>query len=242
MSNKYVEILEFPVFSGNFQEALEEVNKFEKVNIISGNPEILYSVIQNDDLKNKFTSKESFIIPDGVGTVLAAKMLKTPVKEKIAGVEFMQAIIKECDKSNKSIYLLGASQDVIVECVKNLKVQYPNLNIGGYRNGYFKKEDEAKIVEDIVKCKPHAIFVAVGCPKQETFIYKYMNVIPAKIFMGVGGSFDIISGKVKRAPKIFINMRLEWLYRIFKDPKRIKRLSSIPKFLKMVKKFEANRR
>lgn len=241
MSHKYVKILDFPVFSGTFEEGLDEIKRYDKVNIISANPEVLYLAIQNENLKDNFTSKNAFIIPDGVGTVLAAKMLKSPVKEKIAGVEFMQAIIKKCEEDDKAIYLLGASQDVIEECVKKIKFKHPNINIVGYKNGYFREEDEGEIVEEILKCNPYAIFIALGCPKQENFINKYMSIIPSKIFMGVGGSFDVISGKVKRAPRLLINIRLEWLYRVFKEPKRIKRLASIPKFLKLVKKFDKDK-
>lgn len=234
MKDKFVDILGFKVFSGSFNEALKEIDNYDKVNIISANPEVLYSGFNNELLYENFKSENSFIIPDGVGTIVASKLIKDPVKEKIAGVDFMQAIIGKCEEENKSIYLLGATEEVLQGCLSKIKEKYPRINISGYRNGFFREEDEKHIVQNIIQSKPYAIFIAMGCPKQEKFIIDYMDFIPCKIFMGVGGSFDVISGNVNRAPRWMIKLGLEWLYRIIKDPVRIRRLSSIPKFLWLV--------
>lgn len=236
--DKYANILGFKVFRGSFNEALDEIDKYEKVNIISGNPEVLYAGFNDEILSKEFSSNRAFIIPDGVGTILASKMIKCPVKEKIAGIEFMQAVLEKSARLQKPVYLLGASRDVVQCCVEKIKHQHPGILVAGYRDGYFSDKDEEEIVEEIIRCKPYAVFVALGCPKQEMFIKKYMDVIPANVFMGVGGSFDGISGKVKRAPKFMINMGMEWLYRTIVDPKRIGRLSSIPKFLYLVKRYK----
>ncbi|MPN46979.1 N-acetylglucosaminyldiphosphoundecaprenol N-acetyl-beta-D-mannosaminyltransferase [bioreactor metagenome] len=126
---------------------------------------------------------------------------------------------------------MGASQETIEQCVLNLKKKYPELNILGYHNGFFDQENCNDIIEDIKEKSPYALFVAMGAPRQENFIIKYMDELPCKVFMGVGGSFDGIAGKVKRAPKWMINIGLEWFYRVAKEPWRAKRLSSIPKFL-----------
>lgn len=234
MKDKFVDILGFKVFSGSFNEALKEIDNYDKVNIISANPEVLYSGFNNELLYENFKSENSFIIPDGVGTIVASKLIKNPVKEKIAGVDFMQAIIGKCEEENRSIYLLGATEEVLQGCLSKIKEKYPKINISGYRNGFFREEDEKNIVQDIIQSKPYAVFIAMGCPKQEKFIIDYMDFIPSKIFMGVGGSFDVISGNVNRAPRWMIKLGLEWLYRIIKDPVRIRRLSSIPKFLWLV--------
>ncbi|MEO2565689.1 WecB/TagA/CpsF family glycosyltransferase, partial [Clostridium tertium] len=121
-------------------------------------------------------------------------------------------------------------------CVANLIVKYPNINIVGYRNGFFDIDKVNEILNDIKEKEPYAIFVAMGCPRQEEFIVRYMEELPCKIFMGVGGSFDVIAEKVNRAPKWMIKLGLEWLYRVSKEPWRIKRLGSIPKFLLLVAK------
>ena len=115
-------------------------------------------------------------------------------------------------------------------------IEYPRLHIVGARNGFFDIENAGEIINDIKDKKPLALFVAMGCPRQEKFIVEYMNDLPVKIFMGVGGSFDVIGDKVKRAPRWMINIGMEWAYRVLKEPFRIKRLGSIPKFLWLVVK------
>ncbi|WP_035288366.1 WecB/TagA/CpsF family glycosyltransferase [Clostridium sp. KNHs214] len=231
MSDKFINLLGYNIFKNDINDLMKYINNFSKINIISGNPDILYSGLKKPELYNSFTSENSLIIPDGIGTVLASKMIKNPVKGKIAGIDLMKNILKECEKQNKRVYFLGASQENLDACVQNIRKELPKLNIVGCRNGYFNSEAEAEIVNDIISKEPYAIFIALGCPKQENFIIKYMNKIPATIFMGVGGSFDVIGEKTKRAPKWMIDLGLEWLYRTIKEPYRIKRLGSIPKFL-----------
>jgi len=211
------------------------------VNIVSGNPEILYNGLNNEILNKNFHEDYSIIIPDGVGTVLASKIVKDPVNTKIAGIEVMKQIIDNADKMNKGIYLLGAKEEVLIKCIENLKNEYPSLKIVGSHNGYFDLDSCNEIVEDIKKSNPYAIFVAMGSPKQEQFIEEHIMELPCKIFMGVGGSFDIFAGNLKRAPKWMLSLGLEWLYRVINEPWRIKRLGVIPKFLWIVFRNRKNR-
>ncbi|MBA5850910.1 WecB/TagA/CpsF family glycosyltransferase [Clostridium sp. cel8] len=234
----FTKILEYNVFNGTKKQLIDYIEKFSKINIVSGNPEVLYNGIRNKELFKLFTEKYSVIIPDGVGTVLASKLIGVPVAEKIAGIDVMKDIIYKCEREKRSVYLIGAKQNVLEGCIKNLKATYTNLNIVGSHNGYFDLNNCDDLVEDIKKKNPYAIFVAMGSPRQDLFISKNINKLPCKIFMGVGGSFDVISGEVKRAPEWMINFGMEWLYRVFKEPWRIKRLSSIPKFLLKVKEYK----
>ncbi|MDP4143944.1 MAG: WecB/TagA/CpsF family glycosyltransferase [Bacillota bacterium] len=227
----FSKILRYNVFNETKVELFRYLDQFQKVNIISGNPEVLYNGLYDESLFAKCNSENSLIIPDGIGVVLAAKLIKEPVKEKIAGIEVMDSIIKQCEKSEKSIYLVGAKQEILEQCLLNLHTKYSNLIIAGSHNGYFDLNNCQELIEDIKLKKPYAIFVAMGCPRQEYFINKYMDELPSKIYMGVGGSFDVIAGKVNRAPRWMINLGLEWLYRVAKEPFRIKRLGVIPKFL-----------
>lgn len=227
----YIDILGFKIYSGTKRSLIKEIDRYNKVNIVSGNPEVLYNGLNNKFLEENFKKDTSIIIPDGVGTVLASKILGRDLKEKIAGIECMDSIIKKCAEEGKSIFLLGAKEEVVFSCKQNILKDNTSLNIAGFRNGYFKEEEVPKIVEEIKKSDAYAIFIAMGSPKQEEFIYKYMNELPCKIFMGVGGSFDVYAGNVNRAPKWMINVGLEWLYRVSKEPWRIKRLKVIPKFL-----------
>ncbi|GLC28672.1 WecB/TagA/CpsF family glycosyltransferase [Clostridium omnivorum] len=227
-----VKILDYYIYSETKMELIEYLRDIKhKVHIVSGNPEVLYSGLSNLELKENFKSEEAVIIPDGIGTVLSAKILGTPVQEKIAGIEVMEEIIKFCEDESKPIYLLGAKQEILDKCISNLKMKHPRLEIVGSHNGYFNIDECETIIKDIEVKMPYCIFVAMGAPRQEIFITKYMHWLPCTIFMGVGGSFDVISGNSKRAPKWMIKIGIEWLYRVLKEPWRLKRLSSIPKFI-----------
>lgn len=233
-SYEFINLLGYKIYRKSMKECLDYIEKRNKVHIVSGNPEVLYTGLYNDTLYKNFTSDESIIIPDGVGTKISARIVNSNVEEKIAGIDLMKNLIKECEMNNRGIYLLGASDDSLKGCIGNLLVEYPNIKILGYRNGFFDMNNANEIIEDIRSKSPYALFVAMGCPRQETFIVKYMDELPCKIFMGVGGSFDVIAERVNRAPKWMINIGLEWFYRVAREPWRIKRLGSIPKFLWLV--------
>lgn len=226
-----VKILGYEVYSNTKKQLIEDISNRDKVNIISGNPEVLYNGLNNKFLFDNFTSENSIIIPDGVGVVLASKLIGTPVKEKVAGIEVMEDIIKKCEAEGKGIYLIGTKQEIIEACVKNVQKKYPKLRIAGFHNGFFDLDNCSDIIDDIKTSKPYAIFAAMGSPRQEKFIVKYMNELPCTVYMGVGGSFDIFAGVLKRAPRWMIKLGLEWLYRVIKEPFRIKRLGAIPVFL-----------
>jgi len=233
-------IFRYEIFNESMEKLINKINQFEKVHIISGNPEVLLNGLQDNVLLDNFTSKTSIIIPDGIGTVICSKIVGHSVKEKIAGIEVMDSIVKKCEKENNGIYLLGSTKQTVDMCNINLRTKYRKLNILGSHDGYFELDSCEEILKDIEKVKPHVLFVAMGCPRQELFIAKYMDRLHCSIFMGVGGSFDIIAGNVKRAPKWMINLGMEWLFRVVKEPFRIKRLSSIPKFILMVIKDKYN--
>lgn len=229
--DNYIDLMGFNIFSKSKEKCLEEIFSREKINIVSGNPEIIYSGIKNSNLESFFKDEKSLIIPDGIGVKIGAKILGKNIDCKIAGIEVMDEILSRYSKENKSVYFLGAEEDVIFSFVENIRNKYPSLNISGFHNGFWKESEEETIISKIKECNPDGLFVALGCPKQELFIKKYMDILECHVFMGVGGSFDVVSGKIKRAPGIFIKLNLEWFYRIMKEPKRIVRLGVIFKFL-----------
>jgi N-acetylglucosaminyldiphosphoundecaprenol N-acetyl-beta-D-mannosaminyltransferase len=237
----FTEILGFKIFKEDKKSLMNYIENFNKINIISGNPEVLFNGLSNDILKENFNNKHSLIIPDGVGTVLASKLVKNPVKEKIAGIDVVREILIKANKEKKSIYLLGAKEEVVNKCAKNIMLEFPHLKITGFHNGFFDLNNCDNLIEQISSCNPWAVFVAMGSPRQEIFIKKIMDKSNAHIFMGVGGVFDIFAGELKRAPKWMIKLGLEWLYRVVKEPVRIKRLSAIPKFLLLVLKHYLKR-
>jgi len=187
-------------------------------------------------LKETFNDKSSIIIPDGVGTVIASKLLKEPVHEKIAGIDVVREVLIKANLEEKSIYLLGAKEEILKKCVENIKLEFPKLKVSGFHNGFFDLNNCDDIIEDIKICEPWAIFVAMGSPRQEIFIKKIIDKLNTHIFMGVGGVFDVFAGELKRAPRWMLSLGLEWLYRVVQEPFRLKRLIVIPKFLLLVLK------
>ncbi|HHD2751959.1 TPA: WecB/TagA/CpsF family glycosyltransferase [Clostridium perfringens] len=227
----YKELLGYRIFSEDKKELLEEIKNKEKVNIISGNPEVLYNGINNEFLRNSFTKEDALIIPDGVGTLLAAKINGIEIKEKIAGIEVMDMLLRDARDKNLKVFLLGAKEDTLIKCKEKIEADYEGINIVGSNNGFFDLDNCNDLIEKINESKADIIFVAMGAPRQEIFIEKYKDKLCCKIFMGVGGSFDVMAGNINRAPEFMINIGMEWLYRVAKEPWRIKRLGSIPKFL-----------
>jgi N-acetylglucosaminyldiphosphoundecaprenol N-acetyl-beta-D-mannosaminyltransferase len=227
-------ILGYKIFNQSKNKLIELVFSNKKICIISGNPEVLLNGMSNKILYDRFNSDDFIIIPDGVGTVISAKIAGQPVREKIAGIEVMDELLRVSNERGYKVYLLGASEDIIQRCKNNISKKYNNINICGCRNGYFKDDSINEIVEDIKVSKADILFVALGSPKQENFIIENMEQLPCSIYMPVGGSFDIFAGKLNRAPKIMLKLGLEWLYRVWKEPFRIKRLGKIPKFIFIV--------
>lgn len=228
------------LYKEDFNSFIKELNKNVKENIktfvITANPETLMIGTENPVFDMILKSDDTIIVPDGIGVVKAANMLGMPLKERITGVEIVQELFRILNEEKKSLYLLGAKREVIEQLVAKIKVDYKNINIVGYEDGYV--DDKDAVFEEIVALKPDAVLVALGIPAQEILIHKYYDRFDKGIFIGVGGSFDVLSGTKKRAPEIFIKLNLEWLYRITKEPKRFKRFyDSNIKFIGKIRKM-----
>lgn len=205
-----------------FKDIKEILDKGNKKLIVTANPETLkYSIIDKDMFKI-LEDKNTIIVPDGIGVVKGAQILGIEeIKERITGIDIANELLRLGNELEKSIYFFGSKQEVIDDLLKVVKERYPKLKIVGYQNGYVKDRD--KIMQEIIKKEPDITLVALGIPDQEKLIYKHLNKFKKGIFVGVGGSFDVISGHKKRAPKLFIKLNLEWLYRIATEPSRLKR-------------------
>ncbi len=211
------------------------ITKGEKKFIITANPEIFMLIEKDNVIKDMFNDENVSIVPDGVSIIKACKMLDINVKERIAGIDIAVKLLEYSNELKLSLYLFGAKKEVLNELEKVIKIKYPNINLLGTTDGYVKDKD--KVMKEISKKNPDVVLVALGVPAQEKLIYDNLNLFKKGIFVGVGGSFDVISGTKKRAPKIFIKLNLEWLYRIIKEPKRIKRFyNSNIKFILKIKK------
>lgn len=204
--------------------------------VVTANPETLMTAENNCDFKGALLDTGTTIIADGIGIVKGAKMLGYTLPGTIPGVDVCSELFKYCNELNKSIFLFGAKEEIVKKLVDTIKQKYPNAIIAGYENGYEK--DRQAVFTRIKTLKPDVILVALGIPEQEILIYNNINNFDKGIFMGVGGSFDVLSGAKKRAPKIFRKFHLEWLYRIIREPKRFKRFfNSNIKYIFKIKKI-----
>lgn len=222
----------------SFYKILEENLKNEnKMFVVTANPETFMKSESDEELNTLLNDEETVLVPDGIGIVKAARSINYQIKERITGIDIATTLLDYGNKLKKSIYIFGSKQEVIDSMNEVLKKDYPELKVVGSTNGYVSDKDE--VFENIVKQKPDIVLVALGIPHQEKLIYKHLDKFDKGIFVGVGGSFDVISGHKKRAPKIFIKLNLEWLYRIIKEPKRLKRFyDSNVKFMFKVRKYK----
>ena len=172
------------------------------------------------------------VIPDGSGVVLASKILKTPLKQKVGGFALSNNLLDYLNETGGKLFLLGSTQEIVETAVKNLNEKYNNIKVF-FNNGFFITENEENdaVIEKINECAPDVVFVSMSAPLQEKWIYANKNKINAKLMLGLGGTIDIIAGVKKYAPKIFIKLNLEWLYYFIKYPARRKRFWALPKFI-----------
>ena len=234
LKRKKESVLGFEVDLYSFDTALQYVNQHMKENkgmqIVTINPEMIEIGKSNNEF-GRILNEADLVIPDGVGVKLALK-IKGINQENIPGVEFSKRLIKLCELEGYTIGLLGAKEEVVQKAATNLRNEFKNLNITYVRNGYFDDQEKNIITQELKALEPKVVFVALGAPKQEMLSNELKEQMPKTIFIGVGGSFDVWSGMVKRAPKIWQKMGLEWLYRTIKEPSRFKRIfPTLPLFL-----------
>ena len=211
--------------------------------IASGKPHIIVTAdassivsAQRDADFRDLVNNADLVTPDGFGVIKGSALLGTPLIERVSGVEIARQMCRMSAEDGFSIYFLGAAPGVADLAAENLKGQYPGLNVAGTHDGYFDPSQDAEIAALVKASGAQALLVAMGIPRQEKFIRDNMDKLGTCVAMGVGGSFDVFSGKVKRAPEWFQNHGLEWLYRLVKDPSKISKVSSLPKFAAMVLK------
>lgn len=214
-------------------EAIEICKSFLKSNdgtkiIHTPNAEITQMCVESKEV-NKTVNKADLIIPDGAGVVLASKILKKKLKCKVAGIELCENLARISGEMNARIFFLGGKPGIPEKAAEKLLEKYPDMIIAGTNDGYFKSDDE--IIKKINDANTDILFVCLGVPKQEQWMEKHRNDLNIKLMGGFGGSFDVLSGTIQRAPKIFIKLNLEWFYRLCKEPKRIGRMMKLPKFI-----------
>lgn len=223
----------------DMNEALKRCKDFLKSDsgnlIVTPNPEIVMRAKDDNEFKD-IINGASLVIPDGIGIIKGADILGTPLKERVAGYDLICNLLELGKDGSFSFYFWGSKPGIAEIAKQKMEEKYPNIKILGADDGYFDDTKKSKIIEKIKVAKPDVLLVGVGAYKQEKIINELLNDNIFKIGIGCGGSIDVLSGTVKRAPKLFIKMHLEWFWRLLKEPSRLPRMMVLPKFLKEVKK------
>lgn len=246
--SKSIKILDIEIFSGKQLETIERIKNYLRIS----NEQRLFHVVTADSLAIFRANKDvrfrtiidtaSLVVPDGAGLLWAADFLGSPLKERIPGVKLVQDLCVVAAKEEWKVFFIGGRPGVAKAAADKIKNVSPNILISGIEHGYFNQnsEDEEKIIQTIVKNQPDILFVALGVPRQEEFIIKLKPFLKNSVVIGVGGSFDVISGAIPRAPEFMQKVGLEWLFRLYKEPFRFMRILQIPQFVLLVLRHKWN--
>ena len=225
MSIPSINIIQTSIHNLSFQETLiciqQHIIEKKQLHHTVVNAGKIAKMHKDAELSESVNSAD-LINADGQAVVWASRFLNQPLKERVAGVDLMKACVEMAALNHYKIYLFGATQEVIETLVEKYKATFESNIIAGFRNGYFKENEEELIVQKIKEAKPQMLFVAMPSPKKENFLYKHRDALQdVNFIMGVGGSFDVFAGKTKRAPQWMQNAGLEWFYRFLQEPKRM---------------------
>ena len=196
--------------------------------VVTPNAEIAYEALHDGQLREMLNGAD-LMLPDGAGVVLASKLLRTQVKQKVAGVDFAAGLLGVLERNGQSLYLLGGKTGIGELAAQKMLEAHPQLRIAGIADGYF--QDEAPVIAKINASGADALFVCLGAPKQERFMVQHQQELHVHLMAGLGGSLDAFAGTVQRAPAWMIRLNLEWLYRLIREPKRFRRMLRLPKYL-----------
>ncbi|MEW5552342.1 WecB/TagA/CpsF family glycosyltransferase [Peribacillus frigoritolerans] len=240
MTEKFVEVLTIPFIDSNMDEFMNgmiypRLMNQEKTFVVTANPEIVEYANEHQDYKDIIISAD-YITPDGVGIIMASKWLNQPLQERITGFDLMNELFRVADEKALKVYLLGAEESVIEAAALKVKELYPGLELVGYNHGYIDIKDDT-LPKSMAELEPDIILTALGFPRQEKWVSRHYALFNKGLFMGVGGSFDVLAGKVNRAPVFWQKMRLEWLYRLIQQPSRWKRMLALPRFVLKVRRL-----
>lgn len=223
-TKKRINIFNLPIDCITMQETLSQIeyaidNKKPIHHVVLNASKIVNA---QHDLELKRSIIDCDIInADGQAVVWASRILNKPLPERVAGIDLMEQLVLLSSSKNYKIFFLGAKEEIVKKVIEKYTLLYGSKVIAGYRNGYYEEEEEGRIAEQISILKPDILFVAISSPKKEIFLNKYKDLIQVPFIMGVGGSFDVVSGLVKRAPIWMQKYGLEWLYRFYQEPRRM---------------------
>ncbi|MDR2089820.1 MAG: WecB/TagA/CpsF family glycosyltransferase [Clostridiales Family XIII bacterium] len=233
-SKRRIRILDIPVDRVTRAEAAEIFDALMRTEgcslIVTPNSEILWNASKDAELK-AILSDADLIIPDGIGLVYASRIIGSPLSERVTGIDFLDEALRRLAAAGESIYLLGSAPGIAEKAAERMRAHRPGLRVAGVRHGYYRPEEEAAIVGEINASGAAFLCAALGSPKQERFIHAHREALRVRAAIGVGGSLDVWAGAQKRAPAFFREHGLEWLYRLARQPSRIKRAAALPLFM-----------
>ena len=233
-------ILGIPVVPYTMEEAVtkltENVLKKKRSFVVTANAEIIMMAQDDPEYKTILSQTADLILPDGAGTVWAGNYLGYFIPERVAGYDLYLRLLEQAAKKNIPVYFFGGKPGIAEEAAEEGKRRWPGLKVAGCRNGYFSADEEPEIIDGINRSGAVMLFVALGAPKQEKWLAKYREQLTPCLLMGIGGSFDVLAGKVQRAPKWMQDAKLEWLFRLVKQPSRFGRMLALPKFVFAVRR------
>ncbi|UHA75690.1 WecB/TagA/CpsF family glycosyltransferase [Paenibacillus sp. 481] len=213
----------------------QSVTSGESLQVVTANPIMVMAALE-DDHWMRIMQQADLIVPDGAGIVWAANFAGEPVAERVAGFDLLHELMRVGESQRWRVFLLGSSPEVVQLTAERLQEKYPEVQFVGARDGFFRADEDEAVIQQIREAAPHLLFVARGADTQEPWIAQHRHKLQVPVMMGVGGSFDIISGRSKRAPVWMQRMKLEWLYRLLREPKRFIRMLALPKFaLKVIR-------
>jgi N-acetylglucosaminyldiphosphoundecaprenol N-acetyl-beta-D-mannosaminyltransferase len=231
---KVVNIAGINIDDITMEQAVDRIYQFidtnENHSIYTPNAEIMMDGITNNNI-NRVLNTADMLVADGAGVVLASKILGKAVTQKVSGVDLVKKLLDSCSEKPIKFFLFGGSPGIAEKAHANIICDYPAAQVVGSRNGYFTPDDEEEIIDQINKSGAEVLLVCLGAPKQELWINTNKDKLKVNACLGVGGTLDILAGNVKLAPDFFRNNGLEWLYRLYKEPRRFKRMLRLPKFI-----------
>ncbi|WP_026894637.1 WecB/TagA/CpsF family glycosyltransferase [Clostridiisalibacter paucivorans] len=240
--NEFIKIMGIKIDKITMEGALNRVEEFlngeATKTIYTPNTEIIMNA-QKDNKFKQVLNEGDLVVPDGIGLIYASRIKKHPLPERVTGFDISMGIINIAHTRRLKLFLLGGEEGVADIAAKKIKDNYDNILISGTNNGYFKgvhtgyesHKEEMDIIDKINDGDTDILFVGLGAEKQEKWIHKNKDKLKCKIIIGNGGTIDVLAGKVKRAPDIYQRLGLEWLYRLVKEPKRLKRQTVLPLFM-----------
>ena len=228
-----VNILGVNVDKVTYDQAVDKIyqmlNEIGNHSVFTPNSEIILMAYKDESFREILNSAD-LLTADGIGVVHASKIVRNPVPQRVAGYDMACGIVEKIAQSGHRLYMFGGKPGIAELAEEKLKEKYPLLNIVGTHNGYFSPEEVDSIIEDINQSGADLLFVCLGAPTQEKWIYANRDKLNCHVMMGIGGSLDVFAGTVQRAPDIWCKLGIEWLYRLIKEPWRFWRMMALPKF------------